>query len=154
MWWEQISEYIDLTYHKKLEDLMNKGTEDMDAYTIYHLKGDVIWALGPKAEHEIMRGQWGRKLKDVNIQELLKQYKKTIMPARNVFHCRTQFFNVKQEYGETLNEYWKRLVDIGRNCKFNLITPDEIIKYKFAATINDKKPGKNSSKAHQNYEPS
>ena len=51
MWWEKISEFIDLTYHKNLEDLMNHGTEGMDAHTIYHMQGDVIWALGPKAKH-------------------------------------------------------------------------------------------------------
>ena len=136
MWWEQISEYIDLTYHKNLEELMNHGTEGMDAHTIYHLKGDVIWALGQKAKHEIMRGQWGRELKDVIIQEILKLLKKTFMPARNVFHSRAQFFNVKQEDGETLNDYWKRLVDIERKCEFNRIMPEEIITYYFAATIN------------------
>ena len=61
------------------------------------------------------------------------------MPARNVFHSRAQFFDVKQEDGETLDDYWKRLVDIERKCEFNRITPEEIITYKFAATINDKK---------------
>ena len=61
------------------------------------------------------------------------------MPARNVFHSRTQFFNVKQEDEETLDEYWKRLVDIKRKCKFNRKTPEAIITYKPAATINDKK---------------
>ena len=59
-------------FHKNLEDLMNHGTEGMDAHTIYHIKGDVIWALGPKAKHEIMRAKWDRELKDVNIQEVLK----------------------------------------------------------------------------------
>ena len=68
MWWEQISEYIDLTYHKNLEDLMNQGTEGMEG-------------LGPKAKHEIMRGQWGRELEHANIQELLKLFEKTFMPA-------------------------------------------------------------------------
>ena len=133
------SEYILFTYHKNLEDLMNHGNEGMDAHTIYHLKGDVIWALGPKAMHEIMRGQWGRELKDVNIQKLLKLFKKTFLPSRNVFHSRAQFFTVKQEDGDTLDVYWKRLVTIERKCEFNRITPEEIIIYKFAATINDKK---------------
>ena len=57
MWWRQISEYIDLIYHKNLEDLIDQGVEAMDAHTIYHIKGDVIRALGPKAKPEIMRGQ-------------------------------------------------------------------------------------------------
>ena len=97
MWWEQISEYIDLTYHKNLEDLMDRSTETMGAHTAYHIIGDVIWALGAKAKHEIMRGQWGRELKDVNLPEMLNMFKKTFMPARNVFHSRAHFFNVKQE---------------------------------------------------------
>ena len=57
MWWKQISKDIDLTYQKKLEELIKQGTDSMDLHTTYHIKGDVIWALGPKAKHEIMRGK-------------------------------------------------------------------------------------------------
>ena len=137
MCWEQYSEKIDLTHYKNLEDLMDQGTETINAHTIYHNKGDVIWALDTKARHEIMRGQWGRELKDVNLSELLKLIKKTFMPTTNVFHLRAQLFNVKQEE-ETLDEEWKRVVDFERKCQFNRITPEEIITYKYAATINDK----------------
>ena len=139
MWWEQISEYIDLTYQKKLEELIELRTDSMDPHTTYHIKGDVIWALGPMAKHEIMRGQWGKELRDISLQELLKLFKKTFLPTRNIFHNRAQFFNIKQEDNETLDEYWKKLVDIERKCEFNNITPEDIITYKFAATINDKK---------------
>ena len=86
-----------------------------------------------------MRGQWGKELKDISLQELLRLFKKTFLPTRNVFHSRNQFFNIKQEDGETLDEYWKRFVDIERKCEFNTITPEDIITYKFAASINDKK---------------
>ena len=78
-------------------------------------------------------------MKDVDLQELLKLFKKTFISAGNVFHSRAQFFNIKQEDNETLDEYWKTLVDIERKFEFNSITPEEIITYKFAATINDKK---------------
>ena len=139
MWWERISEYIHLTYNRNLDELMDQGIDQMDPHTVYHIKGGVIWALGPKAKHEIMRGRWGKELKDIDFPELLKLFKKTFIPARNVFHSRAQFFKNKQEDSETLDEYWKRLVDIERKCKFNSITSEEIITYKFAATINDKK---------------
>ena len=138
MWWEQVSENIHVTYNRNLDELMDQGIDRMDPHTVYHIKGDVIWALGPKAKHEIMRGQWGKELKDIDLPELLKLFKKTLIPARNVFHSRAQFFNIQQEDNETLDEYWKRLVDIERQCEFNSITPEEIITYKFAATINDK----------------
>ena len=70
MWWEQIAEYIHLTYNRNRDEIIDEGTEYLDPHTVYHIKGDVIWALGPKAKHEIMRGQWGRELKDVNLFEL------------------------------------------------------------------------------------
>ena len=129
MWWKQISEYIDLIYHKNLEDLIDQGVEAMDAHTIYHIKGDVIRALGPKAKPEIMRGQWGREQKDVNLPGMLKLFKKTFLSTPNVFQSRAQFFNVQQEEGETLDEYWKRFVGIESKCEFNRITPEKIITY-------------------------
>ena len=107
MWWEQISEYIHLTYNRNLDEIMDQGSDQMDLHTVYHIKGDVIWAVWAKAKYEIMRGQWARELKDVDLQELLKLFKKTFIPARDVFHSRSQFFNINQEDNETLDEYWK-----------------------------------------------
>ena len=56
MWWEQSSEYIHLTYNRNLDEMMDQGTDQMDPHTVYHIKGDVFWALGPKTKQEIMRG--------------------------------------------------------------------------------------------------
>ena len=139
MWWEQISEYIHLTFNRNLDEIIDEGVEYMDPHTVYHIKGDVIWALGPKAKHEIMRGQWGRELKDVQLPEVLTLFKKTFLPVRNVFHSRAQFLYMKQDDTETLDEYWKRLVDIERKCDFGNITAEEIIAFKFASTIRDKR---------------
>ena len=76
MWWEQTSEYILLTYNRNLDEIIDEGVEYMDPHMVYHIKGDVIWALGPKAKHEVMRGQWGREIKDVRLPELLTLLKK------------------------------------------------------------------------------
>ena len=37
LWWEQISEYKDLTYQKKLEELLEHGTDSIDPHTTYHI---------------------------------------------------------------------------------------------------------------------
>ena len=99
-----------------LDEIIDAGIEYMEPHTVYHIKGDVIWALGPKAKQEIMRGQWGRGLKDVNLPELSTLFKKTFLPVRNVFESRAQFFNMKQDDNETMDENWKRLVDIEKNA--------------------------------------
>ena len=140
LWWEQISEYTHLTYNQNLDENIDEGIEYMEPHTVYHIKGDDIWALDPKAKHEIMRGQWGRELKDVNLPDLLTLFEKSFLPVRNVFHSsRAQFFNMKQDDNETLDEYWKRLVDIERKCDLNKMTAEESIRYKFAATIKDER---------------
>ena len=67
MWFKQISEYIDLTYQKNLlDELTDLRTDSLDAPATHPIKGDVIWSLGPKAKHEIFRGQWGKELKKKN----------------------------------------------------------------------------------------
>ena len=74
IWREKIAQYINLTYRRNLDEAMDQGCEYLDAHTVYHIKGDVIWALGPKAKHEIMRGQWRRELKDVSLSALLQRF--------------------------------------------------------------------------------
>ena len=80
------------------------GYRNHNVHTAYHIKSDVIWALGPKAKHEIMRGQWCRELKDVNLLELLKLFKKTFILARNVFHSRVVNCNVNQKWRNETSE--------------------------------------------------
>ena len=92
MWWEQISEYIHLTYDRNLDEITEEGIEYMDQHTAYHIKGDVIWALGPKAKHEIMRGQWGRELKDVKLPELLTLFKRNLPPSEKCIPQQGTFF--------------------------------------------------------------
>ena len=86
---------------------MDLGTNFLDTHKTRRIRGDVIWDLGPKAKHELMRGQWGEGLEDIGLQELLKLFKTTFLSTRNVFPSRAQLFNIKQEKSETQDEYWK-----------------------------------------------
>ena len=95
---------------KKLEELLEHGTDSIDPHTTYHIKGDVIWASGPKAKHEIMRGQWGKELKDISLQELLKLFKKSFLPAG-----RAQYFTVEPNSSTLKKKRVKHWTSIGRN---------------------------------------
>ena len=136
MWGEQISEYIHLTYNRNLDEIVDERIEHIAQQTVYQIKGDVIWALGPKAKHEIMRGQWGREIIDIYLPDLLTLFKKTCLPVRYVFHSRAQFFNMKQDDHEPMAEYWKGLVNIERKCE--LSTSEQ----KKSSPINSRPPSK------------
>ena len=91
---------------ENLEYLMEQETDSLNAHLPHQVKGYVIWALGPKAKHEIMRGQWGKEPKDISLKHLIKLFKKTFPPARNVFHSRAQFFKIKQEDNNIGKNSW------------------------------------------------
>ena len=75
MLWEQISDYIHLTYNRNLDEMMDQGTDQMDPHTVYHIKGYVIWALGPKAKHEIERpmGQRAERRRPIRTIETIQE---------------------------------------------------------------------------------
>ena len=92
---------------------MDQVIETLEAQTMYHIKGDVIcscYMLCPEANYEMIGGQWGRELSENT--GIAKTIQTTLLPTRNVFHSRAQFFNVKQEEDETLDGYWERSADI------------------------------------------
>ena len=41
MRWEQISEYIHLTYNRNSDELMDQGIDQMAPHTVYHIKGEL-----------------------------------------------------------------------------------------------------------------
>ena len=94
-------------------------------------KGRRHLGSGPKSEAWDHERSVLQRVERRQSEELLKLFKKTFIPARNVFHSIAQFFNVKQEEEETLDDYWKKLVDIKRKCEFSRITPEEKARDKF-----------------------
>ena len=130
MWREEISENIDLTYQKNLEELIELGTNSLDAQITHHNKGDVIWALGPNAKHEIIRGKWDKKTEGHQPTRIFKIVQEDILTHEKCIPRQRQILKIKQD-NETLDEYWKNLVDIKRKCEYNRITPEETITYKF-----------------------
>ena len=88
-----------------------------------------------------MRGQWGVDSTEIPLKKNYQFIQETFILARNVCHSRAQVFNLSQLESETMDEYWKRLVEEKRKCEFNIITPEEIFAYKFVATVKNKHRG-------------
>ena len=61
------------------------------------------------------------------------------MPKRNTYHSRGDFFWAKQEENETLEEHWKKLVTLEKNCEFIDIKQEDVRISKFITSITDKK---------------
>ena len=78
MWWEQITGYIDIIFHQNVDVIMDQGIEYLDAYTIYHIKSDKIWALGSKVPHEIMRRQRGQGIERCRFARIIEAIRQNV----------------------------------------------------------------------------
>ena len=61
------------------------------------------------------------------------------MPKRNTYHNRGVFVWTKETEEETSEEFWRRLIEIEKNCTFNTILAEELPKSEYIAAITDKK---------------
>ena len=61
------------------------------------------------------------------------------MPKRTTYHNRGDFFWAKQTEDETPEEFWRRLIEIEKECNFNAISAEELLISKYMTAITDKK---------------
>ena len=61
------------------------------------------------------------------------------MPKRNTYHNRGDFFWSKQTEEETPEDFWRRLIEIEKECNFNTISAEELLISKYMTAITDKK---------------
>ena len=76
---------------------MNLETDSVDAQLFHHIKGDVSWALGPKAKHEKMGRQGVKKAKrhqstrsTKTVQEDVLTHKKCNPQQSPILHYQTR----------------------------------------------------------------
>ena len=60
-------------------------------------------------------------------------------PKRNTYHNRGEFFWTKQTETETPEDFWRRLIEIEKECAFEGITAEDLLISKFMTAITDTK---------------
>ena len=61
------------------------------------------------------------------------------MPKRITYHNRGDFFWAQQTEDETPEEFWRRVIEIEKECNFNAISAEELLISKYMTAITDKK---------------
>ena len=95
---------------------MDLGTDSLDAHKTHHIKGDVIWALGPKAKHELMRNvatksQCGKELRT-------SAYKKCLNSSGRQFYQREVSSTAEPNSSKSIKKMTRhefQLMKIGKN---------------------------------------
>ena len=71
---------------------------------------------------------------EMDINQLYSLFRIHIIPERNKFHSR-DFFGITREKHETAEDVWTRVLQVEKNCEFEIVTPAELIASKFLSVI-------------------
>ena len=103
------------------------------------IQEDFIWGVGPEALYQITRAEYKTDPDSIKIKDLIRLFLEYYSPKRNTYHNRGDFFWAKQTEEETPEEFWRRLIEIEKECNFSAITAEELLISKFMTAITDKR---------------
>ena len=126
---------IDITPLIKGEDVTETGWTGKEKA----IQEDFIWGVGPEALYQITRAEYKTDPDSIKIEDLIRLFLEYYLPKRNTYHNRGDFFWAKQTEEETPEDFWRRLIEIEKECNFNIITAEDLLISKYMTAITDKK---------------
>ena len=100
---------------------------------------DFIWGVGTDAIYQITRAEYKKEPDSIKLKELIRLFTEFYTPKRNTYHNRGVFVWAKQTEDETPEEFWRQLIEIGKECNFNAVSAEELLISKYITAITDKK---------------
>ena len=85
------------------------------------------------------RAEYKTEPDKIAINDLIPLFNEYFLPKRNTYNNSGEFFWTKQTEAETPEDFWRRLIEIGKDCNFESITAEELLISKFMTAITDKK---------------
>ena len=95
--------------------------------------------MGPETQYQITRAEYKTEPDSIKIKDLIRLYTEHYLPKRNTYHNRGDFFWAKQSENETPEEFWRRFIEIEKECNSGSISAEELLISKYMTAITDKK---------------
>ena len=120
---------------------LNRMTTDKDFIEEYRDELEIkitdifSWALGKEAVTEMTKTVRVNDPNKMNINQLYSLFRRHFIPERNKFHSGAYFFGITREPHEKAEDVWTRILQTGKNCEFDNVTPAELSAAKFLFLI-------------------
>ena len=85
------------------------GKEDL-------IQEDFIWAVGLEALYQITRAEYKTEPDSIKVKDLNRLFTEYYLPKRNTYHNGGDFFWANQTEEESPEEFWRRLIEIEKEC--------------------------------------
>ena len=126
---------IDITPLLKGEDITDSGWGAKEQA----IQEDFIWGVESEALFQTTRAEYKTDPDSIKIKDLILLYTEYYLPKRNTYHNRGGFFRAKQSEEETPEDFWRRLIEIEKECNFGSISAEELLISKYMTAITSKK---------------
>ena len=83
------------------------------------------------------RSEYNTQSDKTAVKDYIRLFNCYFLPKRNTYHNRGEFFWTKQTEAETSEDFWRKLIEIVKECSFEGITAENLLISKFMTAITD-----------------
>ena len=80
---------------------------------------DFIWGIGPEELYQMTRAEYKTEPDKIAVKDLIRLFNEYFLSKRNTYHYRGDFFWTRQTEPETPEDFWRRLIEIEKECAFH-----------------------------------
>ena len=80
---------------------------------------DFIWGIGPEALFQMTRAEYKTEPDKIAVKDRIRLFNEYFLSKRNTYHYRGEFFWTRQTESETPEDFWRRLIEIEKECAFH-----------------------------------
>ena len=85
------------------------------------------------------RAEYKTKPDKIAVKDLIRLFNEYVLPKRNTYHNRRECFWTTQTEPKTPEDFWRRLIEIVKECAFEGLTAEDLLISKFMTAITDTK---------------
>ena len=132
-WLERFRQYAKRKHKMDITELIRGAEMTQTGWTgkEAEIQEDFIWGIGPEALYQMTRAEYKTEPDRIAVKDLIRLFNEYFLPKRNTYHNRGEFFWTKQTESETPEDFWRRLIEIEKECAFEGITAEDLLISKF-----------------------
>ena len=140
-WLERFRQYAKRKHKMDITELIRGAEMTQTGWTgkEAEVQEAFIWGIGLEALYQMTRAEYKTEPDRIAVKDLIRLFNEYFLPKRNTYHNRGEFFWTKQTQSETPEDFWRRLIEIEKECAFEGITAEDLLISKFMTAITDTK---------------
>ena len=140
-WLERFRQYAKRKHKMDITELIRGAEMTQTGWSgkETEIQENFIWGIGPEALYQMTRAENKTEPDKIAVKDLIRLFNEHFLPKRNTYHNRGEFFWTRQTESETPEDFWRRLIEIEKECAFEGITAEDLLISKFMTAITDTK---------------